>query len=121
MLYFLNCDRCRTEVSVTPPETQRYRSKTCPHCGAELVFANSELREGRLLVVFRCGTLSCTRHGKPQEVPLTRAFLRQACEPDGKDGIFCPACGQETRMTDLEKTNTREMLDEEAAQEPAAR
>jgi len=120
MLYFLNCDKCHAEVSATPLETQRHRSKTCPHCGAELVFANSELREGRLIVVFRCGILACTRYGKPQEVPLTRTFLRQACEPGGKDRIFCPACGQETRMTDLEKANTRKMLDEEAAQEAAA-
>ena len=41
---FLVCDKCHFEVEVEPLKTFEYRSISCKHCDAELVFQNSELK-----------------------------------------------------------------------------
>jgi transcription elongation factor Elf1 len=119
MFYFTNCPQCNAEVKVTPLEKQQCQAKACPNCGAEIAFANSELQEGRLLIVIRCPHPSCTAHAREQWVPLTRTFLKQMFEPNGDDRMFCPTCGQTFRLSNLEKENIRKMLAEEAAQEVA--
>jgi DNA-directed RNA polymerase subunit RPC12/RpoP len=114
MVYFINC-RCGSEVRVSPLETQQDRSKTCQNCGAELVFANSELIEGRLAIVIRCPNVACAAHTKLPCVPLTRTFLKQTFEPGGDDKVMCPSCQQLFKLSSLEKQNIRKMLEEEEA------
>jgi DNA-directed RNA polymerase subunit RPC12/RpoP len=115
MLYFLTCDQCGAEISVTPIETQQYRAKTCNKCGAELVFANSELQEGRMLVVFRCHNQQCTALEIPQELPITRTALREMSQPGSEGKFMCRTCGQLIQLTDQERENNLRMLAEEAA------
>ena len=114
MLYFINC-RCGSEVRISPLETQQYRTRTCQNCGAELVFANSELIEGRLANVIRCPNVACAAHTKLQWVPLTRTFLKQTFEPGGDDKVMCPSCLEIFKFSTLEERNIRKMLEEEAA------
>jgi DNA-directed RNA polymerase subunit RPC12/RpoP len=117
MTYFINCDRCGSEVRVSPLETHQHRAQTCKNCGAELVFANSELKELRLAIVIRCPNVGCPAHGKMQWVPLTRTFLKQTFEPGGDDRVMCPHCRELFKFSPLEKQNIRKMLEEEAGQE----
>jgi DNA-directed RNA polymerase subunit RPC12/RpoP len=119
MVYFTDCPQCHKEVKVTPVEKQQDSAKACPNCGVQIVFADSELKEGRLLIVIRCPEPSCTACGKELWVPLTRTFLKQTFEPGGDDRMLCPTCGQTFRLSNLEKENIRKMLAEEAAQEVA--
>lgn len=120
MIYFLDCDKCGTEVRVTALETQRYPSTTCPKCGAELVFANHELREGRLIVLFRCWNKECPGCGVPKERLLTRTALKKMSQPESAGQYLCPVCGKITNLTAEEKEGNLRMLDEEAAAEAQA-
>lgn len=116
-MYFFDCHNCGTEVKVTAQETQQHAATTCPKCAIEIVFANVELKEGRLTVVIRCSHPDCAYYEREQEALLTRSFLRQAVVPGGDDRVFCTSCRRTFKLTDLEKQNTCRMLEEEAAQE----
>jgi len=118
MIYFVDCPACGTEVKVPAVEAQQRTSTTCQKCGTEILFADVELKEGRILVVIRCPHTDCAHHEKEQWVPLTRSFLKQAVSV-GDDRVYCQCCGRTFRLTDVEKKNTAKMLEEEAAQEAA--
>lgn len=113
MLYF-NCGNCGAEVRVAPSEAQKDSEKSCPACGAKLVFANHELKEGQMLVLFRCHNQACPGVEQPQELPITRTSLREMCQ-HGSD-MACRHCGEPLRFSDQEKANTLKKLDEEAVQ-----
>jgi DNA-directed RNA polymerase subunit RPC12/RpoP len=119
MVYFTNCHKCHSEVRITPLEKQQGDNFACPKCGAQIVLADSNLQEGRLLIVIRCTQPDCTARGKEQWVPLTRTYLKQMVGPGGDNRMFCPACCQTFLLSQLEIDNTRKMLAEEAAQEVA--
>jgi hypothetical protein len=83
------------------------------------MFADSELKEGRLLVLFRCHNPQCPALEKPQELPITRTALREMSQPGSEEKFICTTCGELIQLSDQEKANTRKMLDEEAAQAQA--
>jgi hypothetical protein len=109
--HFLTCDQCKAEIAVPEIETLQYRSKVCDNCGAELIFQNSELREGRITTLIRCHNPLCAAYEKPIEALLTRADLKEACEPDANVLLReCHTCGEAIRFTSQEKVGMREML-----------
>jgi len=120
MDYFIDCDRCHTAVRVTPLDTRQHRSKICDNCGAELVFANHELQEWRILVVFRCHNPKCAALEKPQELPITRTALRKMSQPGSEDKFMCSTCREQFPLSDQEKANNLRMLDEEEARAKAS-
>lgn len=115
LAYFLTCD-CGAEIRVTALETQQYRAKTCDRCGAEIVLANSDLREARILVLFRCHNPQCSVFEQPQEHPITRSALEKMSHPNSTDKFMCVKCGQLFGLTDQEKDNNVKMLAEEFSQ-----
>ena len=106
----------RDRSKVTPLETQQQKAKPCPKCGAGLVFADCELREGRLLVLFRCHNPRWPAREEPQETPITRTTLRELSQPSSEEKFICMACGELIPLSDQEKANNLRMLDEEAGQ-----
>jgi len=68
------------------------------------------ISDRRLHVLFACFNADCPRYGIREKAFFDRTELRKMSEDESNDRLFCSTCGQERKLTPVEKPGIRNLL-----------